>query len=147
MSRYKRRRRHHPIRNFIITLLLVLIAGGAVLWQLGPLKHKTAELVGTKIIESAADSAASQIASASGGTVTEAEARQQIEQGLNSMESEDREKLTDIIENHMDSTTVADIAGQVMSGDIQGAEEAAAGELSAEEYQQLQELAQKYLGQ
>lgn len=146
MSR-RRYRRSHPFRSFVLTLILVLAAGAAVLWFAGPLKHQAAKAVGTKVMETAADSIASQIAQASGGSISEEAARQQIQNGLDSMSAEDKETLTDIVENHMDGQTVADIAGQAADGNLQGAAQAAASELTPEEYEKLQELALKYLGQ
>lgn len=118
-----------------------------MLWHAGPLKHQVAQKVGTQIMETAADSAASQIAAASGGAISEEAVKQQIQQGLDSMSAEDKETLTGIVENHMDGSTVADITGQVVSGNVQGAAETAAKELTPEEYQKLQEMALKYLGQ
>ncbi len=144
---YRRYRKSHPVRNFIVTLLIVLVAGAALLWHAGPLKHQVVQEVGTQIMETAADSAASQIAAASGGAISEEAVKQQIQQGLDSMSAEDKETLTGIVENHMDGSTVADITGQVVSGNVQGAAETAAKELTPEEYQKLQEMALKYLGQ
>lgn len=140
-----RRRYHksHPIRNFILTLLIVLAAGVVILWKTGPLKQK----VSTQLMETAADSAASKIAEASGGAISAEAAKQEIQQGLDSMSPEDKETLTGIVENHMDSKAVTEITGQVLQGNVQEAEKSAAEELTPEEYQQLQELAEKYLGQ
>ena len=47
----------------------------------------------------------------------------------------------------MDSKAVTEITGQVLQGNVQEAAKSAAEELTPEEYQQLQELAEKYLGQ
>ena len=143
----RRYRKSHPFRNFIITLLFVLAAGTAFLWHAGPLKQKVAQKVGTQIMETAADSAAGKIAEASGGAISKEEAKQAIQQGLDSMSSEDKETLTGIVENHMDSKAVSEITGQVLQGNVQEAARSAAEELTPEEYQKLQGLAQKYLGQ
>ena len=141
-----RRRYHksHPVRNFILTLLIVLAAGVVVLWKAGTLKQKK---VSTQLMETAADSAASKIAEASGGAISAEAAKQEIQQGLDSMSPEDKETLTGIVENHMDSKAVTEITGQVLQGNVQEAEKSAAEELTPEEYQQLQDLAEKYLGQ
>ena len=147
MVHRRRYRKSHPFRNFIITLLIVLASGVVILWQAGPLKQKVAQKVGTQIMETAADSAASKIAEASGGAISEEAAKQEIQQGLDSMSSEDRESLTEIVENHMDSKSVSEITGQILQGNIQEAAKSAAEELTPEEYQKLQEIAQKYLGQ
>ena len=137
-----RRRYHksHPVRNFILTLLIVLAAGVVILWKAGPLKQKVAQKVSTQLMETAADSAASKIAEASGGAISAEAAKQEIQQGLDSMSPEDKE-------NHMDSKAVTEITGQVLQGNVQEAAKSAAEELTPEEYQQLQELAEKYLGQ
>ncbi|WP_130836279.1 hypothetical protein [Lachnoclostridium sp. Marseille-P6806] len=146
---YKKRenKRSHPVRNFIFTLLIVLIAGTAFLWFAGPLKHQVAKRIGTQIMESAADSAARQIAESSGGLISEESAKQQIRQGMESMSEEDRETLTGIVENHLDGSEVADITGKVISGDVEGAVKLAEQELTEEEYQALQKMAEKYLGE
>ena len=98
-------------------------------------------------METAADSAASKIAEASGGAISAEAAKQEIQQGLDSMSPEDKETLTGIVENHMDSKAVTEITGQVLQGNVQEAAKSAAEELTPEEYQQLQDLAEKYLGQ
>ena len=141
-----RRRYHksHPVRNFILTLLIVLAAGVVVLWKAGPLKQKK---VSTQLMETEADSAASKIAEASGGAISAEAAKQEIQQGLDSMSPEDKETLTGIVENHMDSKAVTEITGQVLQGNVQEAAKSAAEELTPEEYQKLQDLAEKYLGQ
>ena len=143
----RRYRKSHPFRKFIITLLVVLAAGTAFLWQAGPLKQKVAQKVGTQIMETAADSVAGKIAEASGGAISKEAAKQEIQQGLDTMSSEDKETLTGIVENHMDSKAVSEITGQVLQGNVQEAAKSAAEELTPEEYQKLQELAQKYLGE
>ena len=101
MSR-RRYRKSHPVRNFILTLLIVLAAGVVILWKAGPLKQKVAQKVSTQLMETAADSAASKIAEASGGAISAEAAKQEIQQGLDSMSPEDKETLTGIVENHMD---------------------------------------------
>ena len=143
----RRYRKSHPFRKFIITLLVVLAAGTAFLWQAGPLKQKVAQKVDTQIMETAADSVAGKIAEASGGAISKEAAKQEIQQGLDTMSSEDKETLTGIVENHMDSKAVSEITGQVLQGNVQEAARSAAEELTPEEYQKLQGLAQKYLGQ
>lgn len=128
-------------------LLIVLIAGMAFLWFAGPLKHQAAKRIGAQIIETAADSAAGQIAGSSGGLISEETAKQQIRQRMESMSEEDRETLTGIVENHLDGAAVADITGKAISGDVEGAVKLAEQELTAEEYQALREMAEKYLGE
>ena len=147
MSHRRRYRKSHPVRNFILTLLIVLAAGVVILWKAGPLKQKVAQKVSTQLMETAADSAASKIAEASGGAISVEAAKQEIQQGLDSMSPDDKETLTGIVENHMDSKAVTEITGQVLQGNVQEAAKSAAEELTPEEYQQLQELAEKYLGQ
>ena len=114
MSHRRRYRKSHPVRNFILTLLIVLAAGVVILWKAGPLKQKVAQKVSTQLMETAADSAASKIAEASGGAISAEAAKQEIQQGLDSMSPEDKETLTGIVENHMDSKAVTEITGQVL---------------------------------
>lgn len=144
-QRYRRRKRRKHVWTFILTLLIVLIIGAGLLWYLGPLKHRAAETISRTIVNQAADSAAQQIEQSTGGAISSDQAKQQIQQALDSMSPEDQETLTGIIENHLDGSEAADITGYVASGDTAGAIQYAEQHLSPEENQELQSLLNKYI--
>lgn len=144
-QRYRRRKRRKHVWTFILTLLLVLLAGTCLLWYLGPLKHRAAETISRTIVNNAAQSAAQQIEQSTGGAISADQAQQEIQQAMDNMSPEDQETLTGIIENHMDGSEAADIAGYIASGDTAGALQYAEQNLSPEENQKLQALLNKYL--
>lgn len=164
----KRKHRRHRRKVFWITLLIVILIGAGVLRAAGylnrdsaesaaslfykaaetvtaPVRHKAAEVVTDQILDNAADEAAQQISETSGGAVSVEEAKQQIQQTIDSMPEEDQQALTGIVESHMDSSTVADITQYLANGDTAGAMQYAQEHLSPEEQQQAQELINKYL--
>ena len=108
MSR-RRYRKSHPVRNFILTLLIVLAAGVVILWKAGPLKQKVAQKVSTQLMETAADSAASKIAEASGGAISAEAAKQEIirrylnalaRERRNDLDSSESDKIDLIMKSH-----------------------------------------------
>ncbi len=68
----------------------------------------------------------------------------EIKKVLESMSDEDKEVVTEIIENHMDAETATEIMGYVTDGDKAALMEYAGENLSAEEVMDLMELYGKY---
>ena len=69
---------------------------------------------------------------------------QQIKKVIESMTDEDKEKVTEIIENHMDAETTTEIIQYVKEGDREALMEYAQENLTAEEITDLIEMYGKY---
>ena len=69
---------------------------------------------------------------------------QEVKKVLESMSDEDKEVVTEIIENHMDAETATEIMGYVNDGDKAALMEYATENLSAEEIMELMEMYGKY---
>ena len=67
-----------------------------------------------------------------------------VTQVLENMSEEDKEVVTEIVENHMDAESVTEVMGYVNDGDKDGLMRYAAENLSPEELAQLAELYGKY---
>ena len=68
----------------------------------------------------------------------------QVAEVLENMSDEDKEVVTEIIENHMDADSVAEVTGYVTDGDKEALMKYAVENLSPEEIAQLAELYGKY---
>ena len=68
----------------------------------------------------------------------------QVTQILENLSDEDKEVVTEIVENHMDAESVTEVMGYVSDGDKDGLMKYAAENLSPEELAQLAELYGKY---
>ncbi|MBQ6414965.1 MAG: hypothetical protein IJI01_07815 [Butyrivibrio sp.] len=68
----------------------------------------------------------------------------QVTQILENLSEEDKEVVTEIVENHMDAESVSEVMGYVSDGDKDGLMKYAAENLSPEELAQLAELYGKY---
>ena len=63
---------------------------------------------------------------------------------LESISEEDKEKVSEILAEHMDAETVSEVAGYVNNNDQQGLLEYATENLSPEEMEQFKDLYEKY---
>ena len=68
----------------------------------------------------------------------------EVKKVLESMSDEDKEVVTEIIENHMDAETATEIMGYVNNGDKAALMEYAGENLSADEMMELMEMYGKY---
>ena len=68
----------------------------------------------------------------------------QVAQILENMSEEDKEVVTEIVENHMDAESVTEVMGYVSEGDKDGLMRYAAENLTPEEIAKLAELYGKY---
>lgn len=126
--------KHHWFRNTMIVLILVcvIVLGGGYLFR-DKVKEKAASVIGNQVVEKAAESL---------GIPSE-----QAQEILNSMSDEDKQTVTDIVSNHMDSQTISKAQQYVKDGDVAGAKEFAESELSPDEQNELKGIAQKYADQ
>lgn len=122
--------KHHFFRNLIIVLVIVcaLAGGGYVLKN--KVRQKVASVVGDQVVEKAAESL---------GISSE-----QAQEVLNSMSPEDRQTVTDIVANHMNSSTISEAQQIVKDRDVNEAKEFAQQQLTSEEQEQLKGIAEKY---
>ncbi|SFC34876.1 hypothetical protein [Butyrivibrio sp. YAB3001] len=68
----------------------------------------------------------------------------QVAEVLESLTEEDKQVVSEIIENHMDSETVGEVMGYVTNGDKESLVKYAADNLTAEEISELMKLYGKY---
>ena len=73
-----------------------------------------------------------------------AESNPEVAKILESMTEEDKDTVTEIIENHMDAGTAAEIAGYVQDGNKEALMDYATENLSPEEMAELMKLYLKY---
>lgn len=122
--------RNHSLRSFVTVLVILgVLCGGGYLLK-GKVKEKAASVIGNQVVEKAAESL---------GIPSE-----QAQEILNSMAPEDRQTVTDIVENHMDSSTVKEAQQIVKDRDVSEAKQFAQQELTTEEQEQLKDIARKY---
>ena len=69
---------------------------------------------------------------------------QEVKKVIESMSDEDKEVVTEIIENHMDAKTATEVMGYVNDGDKEALMKYAAENLTAEETLELINIAGKY---
>lgn len=125
--------RHHFFRNLIIVLvILCALAGGGYVLK-NKIREKVASVIGDQVVEKAAESL---------GISSE-----QAQEILNSMSPEDRQTITDIVANHMNSSTISEAQQIVKDRDVNEAREFAEEQLTSEEQNQLKGIAEKYATQ
>ena len=137
MSQKRNKKGHPALRVFVKTLLVILLIGGgrlAAFRYVRPLKKA--------VVNEVVKEAAQEAVVSSGGYISE----EQVQQALNSMSSDDREKLETILDDHADPSTISRIGSYVASGDYNSAYDYAKETLSPEEMQELQDLYSKYIG-
>ena len=96
-------------------------------------KHKAKEAVAEKAVETVFENA---------GKIPGA--GEKIEEITSKMSEEDKQKVTEIVEEHMDAETVTEVMQYVNEGDESGLMQYAAENLSPEEIKELTDMYQKY---
>lgn len=134
----RRRNKTNPFAK-LIQFVLILVILGIIIFI-----FKTAvwdSILKKKAINYAVSNVIEQLAASSGVSVTSKE----VEEVLNSMDKEDQETLTNIIEDNVDSQTLSTISSYVSNGDMKSAANYVKDNLSEENIEDLQELYDKYL--
>lgn len=98
----------------------------------GGVKYQAASVLVDQAIERA-------IRSEGGGAEAEA-----VRDALRNMPEEDKETVTQIVADHMDTATISEVASDLAGGDTESVMEYARENLSEEELDTLREMAEKY---
>ena len=112
MSQKRNKKGHPALRVFVKTLLVILLIGGGLLAAFRYVRPLKKAVVNEVVKEAAQEAVVS-----SGGYISE----EQVQQALNSMSSDDREKLETILDDHADPSTISRIGSYVASGDYNSA--------------------------
>lgn len=125
--------KHHFLRNILIILIVICAVSGGGIFLKDRIREKAVSVIGNQVIEKAAESM---------GIPAD-----QADQILNSMSAEDRQTVTDIISEHLDTNTLSQAQQYLKDGDLAGAKQFAENKLSEEEKAELKDIAVKYADQ
>lgn len=131
MSKNRKRRKSRALQKFIVILLvlvIVVLLGFFCIYR--PLKQRLVSTVTQELISSQVSS----------GELSDDD----VEAILNSMSSEDRDALEQIINSHLSAGTIADLMPYLAKGDLAGLKDYAQNALTQEELAKLQEIYRKY---
>lgn len=128
------KKKHSGLRRFITVIVIigVICLGG---WYLTThvLKQKVESVVTDRLLNEAIQSAG-----------MDSETVQEI---VNSMDPEDKQKVEDIVDDHVNTETIKDVQGYISDGDTQGLKQYAKSQLSDQEQAELYGIAKKYAGE
>ena len=133
----KRRKKKHTGLKIFLGLVVICIVGGIVFWPQikGAASKKASEVVVEKILDNKLSSDKPVYGKFTAKDI------------YNKMDAADKQKVTDIITNHMTPQNVKNVEQYVASGDKAGLEKYAKDNLSTEETQTIQNMYEKYKNQ
>lgn len=130
----KEKKRHSGLHRFITVAVIigVICLGG---WYLTThvLKQKVESAVTDRLLNEAIQAAG-----------VDSETVQEI---VNSMDPEDKQKVEDIVDDHVNAETIKDVQGYISDGDTQGLKQYAKSQLNDQEQAELYDIAKKYAGE
>jgi len=137
MSSGKRKKGISTTKKVIIIIELIVLIALLLYFGKSKIKDVVVKKTSEKIVESVIVNQAKQ----SGAS------EEEIQKVLDTVSEEDKEKVEEIVQNHMDSDVVTQGTEYLQNGDIEGLKQFASEELSPEETQELMELYEKYKDQ
>jgi DNA-directed RNA polymerase specialized sigma24 family protein len=133
MSRRKRKHRRSGAGRLIRGTILLLAALAALIWLWqNTFRPQIAKTVVNKVVEESLKSAGEQ--------------NPQVRQAIENLSPEDREAVTEIVENNLTPEKIADVNAYVQSGDYDGLRRYAQQNLTPEEYLTLERIYENYAG-
>jgi hypothetical protein len=129
----KKRKRHTGLKIFL-GIIVICIVGAVVFWP--QIKKTTSKKAAEVVVEKMLDNKLSSDKAVYG--------KMTAKDIYNSMDTEDKQKVTDIITNHMTPDNVKNVEKYVASGDKAGLEKYAKDNLSTEETKTIQSMYEKY---
>lgn len=133
MSKDKKRKKKKSFLGTVFKTIVILGIIALIIYFAGGYVKK-------KIEEKAAQEIVNQLA-ASDTALPDGESAKDV---YNSMSDEDKQKVQDIVDNHLDAKTASDIQSYVTKGDTEGLKDYARQNLSSDEQQELLEMYDKY---
>ncbi len=135
MAKKKRKKKKNNQRIWVIVFIVLLVID---LILLVPVMKRQIAKKATGVI---VDSAISEISSS--GVLTE-EQTNQLSELIENLPEEQQEQVVDIVENHLDVSTVSELTDIAQNGNTQDLLEYAQSELTDEEMQTLLDIAAMY---
>ncbi|MDO4621609.1 MAG: hypothetical protein Q4B22_01520 [Eubacteriales bacterium] len=135
MGFHTRKRRHGSclsvLLHFMLTIIIILLvaAGALYLWK-DKLKHIAADFVVDKTVDSLVDQITAD--------------HPEVQEIVTTLSPEDKESLTEIVENNLSPDTLTDLGTYIQNEDVDGAIQYAQENLSEEDFNRLYSIYSAY---